>query len=221
MAETLISPGVLARENDSSFVTQQPVTVGAAIIGPTVKGPFEIPTVVTTYSDYVNKFGTTFLSGGQEYSYLTSISAYNYFQNGGTSLLVARVASGSFAPASASILASGSTVAFTLKTISEGTIMNNAGATGSNGTLVSGSADNVRWQITNRDTGSGTFSLLIRQGNDTTTEPVVLETWTNLSLDPTQPNYVSRVIGDSYQDYNSTENYIQVNGTFPNQSRYV
>jgi len=222
MAETLISPGVLARENDSSFVTQQPVTVGAAIIGPTVKGPFEIPTVVTTYSDYVNKFGTTFLSGGQEYSYLTSISAYNYFQNGGTSLLVARVASGSFAPASASILNTNTSASFTLKTISEGTIMNNSGSLGTNGTLTSGSADNVRWQITNRDTGSGTFSLLIRQGNDTTTEPVVLETWTNLSLDPTQPNYVSRVIGDSYQEYSgATENYIQVNGTFPNQSRYV
>jgi len=221
MAETLISPGVLARENDSSFVTQQPVTVGAAIIGPTVKGPVEIPTIVTTYSDYVNKFGTTFISGGQEYSYLTSISAYNYFQNGGTSLLVARVASGSFAPASASILASGSNVAFTLKTISEGTIMNNSGSEGTNGILSSGSADNVRWQIANRDTGSGTFSLLIRQGDDTTTEPVVLETWTNLSLDPTQPNYISRVIGDSYQTYNSSENYIQVNGTFPNQSRYV
>jgi hypothetical protein len=39
MAETLISPGVLARENDQSFITSQPVTVGAAIIGPTVKGP--------------------------------------------------------------------------------------------------------------------------------------------------------------------------------------
>jgi hypothetical protein len=221
MSETLISPGVLARENDNSFVSQQPVTVGAAIIGPTVKGPVEIPTTVTTYSDYVNKFGTTFLSGGQEYSYLTSISAYNYFQNGGTSLLVARVASGSFTPASASILASGSTIAFTLKTISEGTIMNNSGSEGTNGILSSGSADNVRWQIANRDTGSGTFSLLIRQGNDTTTEPVVLETWTNLSLDPTQPNYIARVIGDSYQSYNSSENYIQVNGTFPNQSRYV
>jgi len=57
MAETLISPGVLARENDNSFVTQQPVTVGASIIGPTVKGPVEIPTVVTTYSDYLNRFG--------------------------------------------------------------------------------------------------------------------------------------------------------------------
>jgi uncharacterized protein len=87
MAETLISPGVLARENDSSFITQQPVTVGAAIIGPAVKGPVEIPTVVTTYSDYVNRFGTTFLSGGAEYSYLTSIAAYNYFQQGGQSLV--------------------------------------------------------------------------------------------------------------------------------------
>jgi len=99
MAETLISPGVLARENDQSFITQQPVTVGAAIIGPTVKGPVEIPTLVTTYSDYLNKFGGTFLSGGQEYSYLTSIAAYNYFQQGGETLLVARVASGSFTSA--------------------------------------------------------------------------------------------------------------------------
>jgi hypothetical protein len=54
--ETLLSPGVLARENDSSFVTQGPVSVGAAIIGPTAKGPVEIPTVVTSYSDFVNKF---------------------------------------------------------------------------------------------------------------------------------------------------------------------
>ena len=28
MAETLVSPGVLARENDQSFITQQPVQVG-------------------------------------------------------------------------------------------------------------------------------------------------------------------------------------------------
>ncbi len=55
MAETLISPGVLSIENDQSFITQQPITVGAAIIGPTVKGPVEVPTVVTSYSDYQNK----------------------------------------------------------------------------------------------------------------------------------------------------------------------
>jgi len=103
MAETLLSPGVLARETDQSFLTQAPVTAGAAIIGPTVLGPVEVPTLVTTYSDYLNRFGGSFLSGGQQYSFLTQISAYNYFQNGGTSLLVTRVASGSFTSATASI----------------------------------------------------------------------------------------------------------------------
>jgi len=221
MAETLISPGVLARENDQSFITQQPVTVGAAIIGPTVKGPVEVPTVVTTYSDYLNKFGNTFLSGGQEYSYFTSIAAYNYFQQGGETLLVARVASGSWAPASASIAAINTSASFTLKTFSEGTIMNNSGSLGTNGILSSGSADNIRWQITGVDTGSGQFSLLIRQGNDTTTEPIVLETWSGLSLDPTQDNFIAKVIGDSYQQYNSTENFIETIGNYPNNSRYV
>ena len=33
MAETLLSPGVLARENDQSFLTAQPIVVGAAIVG--------------------------------------------------------------------------------------------------------------------------------------------------------------------------------------------
>ena len=49
MAETLISPGVLARENDSSFIAPAPIEAGAALIGPTVKGPVEEPTVVTSY----------------------------------------------------------------------------------------------------------------------------------------------------------------------------
>ena len=59
MAETLVSPGVLARENDQSFITEQPVQAGAAIVGPTVRGPIEIPTIVTSYSDFQNRFGTT------------------------------------------------------------------------------------------------------------------------------------------------------------------
>jgi uncharacterized protein len=95
MAETLVSPGVLARENDNTFIQQQPVDAGAAIVGPTVKGPVKIPTLVTSYTDYQNRFGTTFDSGSDEYTYLTSIAAYNYFTNGGDSLLVTRVVSAS------------------------------------------------------------------------------------------------------------------------------
>lgn len=102
MAETIVSPGVLAIENDQSQITQLPVQAGAAIVGPTVKGKVGIPTICTTYSDYSNKFGTTFESGSQTYTYLTSISAYNYFNSGGDSLLVTRVVSGSFTPATSS-----------------------------------------------------------------------------------------------------------------------
>ena len=227
MAETLISPGVLARENDQSFLTQQPVTVGAAIIGPAVKGPVEVPTLVTSYTDYLNKFGGAFLSGGQEYSYFTSIAAYNYFQQGGQTMLVTRVASGSFTSATVTggaISGSNTSGSFTLKTISEGTIMNNSGSVGTNGILTSGSSDNIRWQIAAPDTSSGQFTLLVRQGNDTTTEPIVLETWSGLSLDPTQPNYIARVIGDSYKALTIDADgvgYVQEVGTFTNQSRYV
>jgi len=254
MAETLLSPGVLARETDQSFLTQQPVQAGAAILGPTLLGPVEIPTLVTTYSDYLNKFGGSFLSGGVEYSFLTQISAYNYFQNGGTSLLVTRVASGSWTSATASIgnffsassttpLTNGATgfnsasggftftQSFVLSTISEGDVMNSIsgsdsaivyGLDSTNGSLASGSANNIRWQVTSTDTSAGTFSILIRQGNDDTNNANVIETWANLSLDPTQPNYISRVIGDQYRSFSSVDGaHIELNGQYPNQSRYV
>jgi hypothetical protein len=228
MAEQIVSPGVFTRENDQSFITQQPVQVGAAIVGPTVKGPVEIPTIVTSYSDYQNKFGTTFVSGNQTYSYLTSISAYNYFQNGGTTLLVTRVVSGAANWTSATSSAISSSVqastqpAFVLKTISEGTIMNSSGSEVS-GSLVSGTIDNLRWEISQADSGSGTFTLLIRRGDDTTNEKIVLETYANVSLDPEQSNYIARVIGDSYQQVASSgnETYIETIGNYPNASRYV
>jgi uncharacterized protein len=233
MAETLVSPGVLTRENDQSFITQQPVVVGAAIVGPTVKGPVEIPTVVTSYSDYQNRFGTTFMSGSSEsdeqiYTFLTSVAAYNYFQNGGESLLVTRVVSGSAAAwdyATAEVSGSSGTGSFQLEALDKGAIFNNSGSvnliTGGSGSLVSGSIDNIRWEIATTSTSSGTFSLLIRRGDDNNNNKVVLETWNNLSLDPTQPNYVARVIGNQTFTYNSSENYIQISGDFPNASRYV
>ena len=53
MAEQIVSPGVFQRETDQSFITPAPVEVGAAIVGPTVKGPVERPTVVTSFADLV------------------------------------------------------------------------------------------------------------------------------------------------------------------------
>ena len=193
MAEVLVSPGVLARENDQSFISAQPVQAGAAIVGPTLKGPVGIPTLVTSFSDYKNVYGCVVESGSAEYTYLTSISAYNYFQQGGDSLLVTRVVSGSYTSAeSDTITGSAGTTGniFTLKTISEGAIMNNAGTEGTNNTLSSGTKDNLRWEIVNPDTSAGTFSLLIRRGNDRSNNKAILETCADLSLDPNSNNYI-------------------------------
>ena len=319
MAEVLLSPGVLARENDNTFISAQPIQAGAAIVGPTVKGPVGIPTLVSSYSDYQNKFGAIVESGSVEYTYFTSISAYNYFQQGGDSLLVTRVTSGSFSSATSTTIgnsvesgvlgtlngvtksafnatgSAGGTVsavkssnvnvtasfvvansesissitldaavgtfaigtdivftsqslgategdgadltltlvagnivnenAFTLETLSEGAIMNSEGATGSNGTLVNGTKDNLRWEITLPNTASGTFNLLIRRGDDTTTSKTILETWTNLSLDPNSKDYIEKVIGNSKQtvteDAGTGEYYIKNEGTFNTLSNFV
>lgn len=224
MAEILLSPGVLARENDQSQVTQGPREFGAAIIGPAVKGPVEVPTLVTSFSEYLAVFGGALTSGSNIYSYLTSISANNYFQNGGRSLLVTRVTSGSFSSATSSI-EDIDTVAtpFVLETLSEGEIMNSFGSEGTNNTLANGTSDNIRWEIPSVNTSSGTFSLVIRRGDDKINQKVVLESYSNLSLDPYSPNYIAKVIGDVDKNLvqDGTDYYIQESGSYPNISRYV
>ena len=443
MAETLISPGVLSSENDQSFVTLRPQDRGAAIIGPTVLGPVEKPTLVGSFSAYQAIFGGALESGSNEYTYLTSIAANNYFQNGGTSLLVTRVVSGSFTSATSSFVnsvdgeplligadavlfangvfagsnftgsvdggtsyritsavfttngsgtggvinldidtgvpngvgvttagtgyevgdtltfstndnygsplistsilnavtintfntntdpsttfdgtyrfQSGSTAAtdlivsnggtatgvelevtilngaitnvvpyvagsgegegsivgttfeisedainaqtgdangtgkltlviteaelsagtFTitleaenlesslssleLETISEGEVMNTGTSELSNGALASGSAQNLRWEITSANTSSGVFSLAVRRGDDTNNNKIILETFNNISLDPFAPNYISKAIGDISTQLvtEGVDTFLQESGSFPQISNYV
>ena len=253
MAETLISPGVLARENDSSFVTARPVERGAAIIGPTVKGPIEQPTLVSSYSSFQAIFGDKLQSGSNEFSYLTSVAANNYFQNGGNSLLVTRVVSGSttqdWTPATSSAAAEQTGIVaafgiptgsqgpttglspFVLETISEGAIMNSAiqqdessnNVENGNGALISGSFDNLRYEIASVNSSSGVFSLLIRRGDDTNNQKVILEQYNNISLDPLAANYISRAIGDVSTTLvtEGSDTFLQESGSFPNISNYV
>jgi len=226
MANFTVSPGVTTNELDQTFLSGQPLLPGAAIIGPTVKGPYETPTLVTSYSDFQTKFGDSFVSGGVDYSYLTSIAAYNYFNYGGKLLTVARVASGTFTSATSSLIPTGSSgpttglSPFVLETISQGIIMNNSGSEVS-GSLVSGSKDNIRFEITNVNTGSGTFNVLIRQGNDTTSNKNILESFNGVNLDPNSSRYISTIIGDQKQSYNSTTNQITLTGDYSNNSNYV
>ena len=225
MAETLISPGVLTRENDQSLVTTGTVSTGLAVVGPTVKGPVNIPTVVTSYSDYINKFGGLFTSGGANYEYLTSITVNNYFQQGGESVLVARVASGSYTAASSTVGSNfgATTASFQLETLSVGALMNNSGNEIGTGSLVNGTSENVRWEIANSNSGSGAFTLLIRRGDDNSNTKTILETWSNLSLDPNANNYIEAVIGNqAFTPVSDGGNYyIQTSGSYTNKSRYI
>ena len=236
MAETLISPGVLARENDQSFIGSRPVTYGGAVIGPAIQGPVGIPTPVSSYSQYEAIFGGAIESGSQYYTYLNTVSARNYFEQGGESLLVTRVVSGSFTAANTSGSATsqeanlsidastGTRTSFKLDTLSQGEIMNSYQAADSaGGTLDLGSTNNLRWEIAGSNGSSGQFSLLIRRGNDTTNQKAVLETYNNLSLDPTAENYISKMIGDIFftVDVDGTDYYVKENGNYPNRSAYV
>ena len=224
MAETLISPGVLARENDQSLVTAKPLTRGAALIGPTVKGPVEKPVYISSFGSFQTIFGGVLQSGSSNFTYLTSVAANNYFSSGGTSLLVTRVTSGSFSSANSTEIVNGSsTNSFTLETISEGEIMNSSGPEIGSGSLASGSADNIRWEIASVNTSSGVFSLLIRRGNDNNNQKVILESFNNISLDPFSTNYISRAIGDitSTLIADSEGTYLQESGNYPNISNYV
>jgi phage tail sheath protein FI len=237
MAESIISPGVYTRENDISFITPAPIQAGAAFVGPTVKGPDNQPLIVTSYSDYVRKFGETFLSSSdKQYEFLTSVAVKNYFQNGGQTALVTRIVSGTYTGATSTFIsasAKASIQPFTLTTLGKGVIYNNASgqfaATGSassyinaDGSLVSGSSDNLRWEIANVNNALGSFSVIIRQGDDNTNNKTILETF-NVNLDPNSDNYIEKVIGNQYTtvgtDGSTSYNYPV--GEYPNASNYV
>jgi len=129
MAEKIISPGVFTKEVDQSFLPAGVQAIGAAVVGPAVKGPVLVPTIVSSYSEYVQIFGDTFSSGsGAEedtYKYLTSYSAQEYLKYADT-LTVVRVADN--AAAATSIVSSSTTVGLA-KAVGSLTIQNNHGNT--------------------------------------------------------------------------------------------
>ena len=372
MAEKVVSPGVFTNELDQSFLPAAVGEIGAAIIGPTVKGPAMVPTVVSSFSEFEQRFGSTVKSGSNYYSYLTSVAAQNYLRHG-SKLTVVRVLDGAFTEATASVanpttttgqssasllfrvntagkaayvdeectigsvdftfidasttnlnnsatqifVPTGSTTiatainlrdaimnaasqslhgltnvsasvnsgehatdfasmsisvsgsytlsqsavaatnlwvggqagdggmvgitstggffsettaageSFRLHTLGQGVIMNSFArgeSIGTNNTLSSGSSDNLRWEITNRNPKKGTVTLVIRRGDDTEKRKQVLETWNNVSFDPKATNYIEKIIGSQYHqlvtDADGTS-YIQPVGDYPQQSKYV
>ena len=224
MAEKLISPGVFTAENDLSFIPAGVGEIGGAIVGPTVKGPALVPTTVNSYAEYVQVFGDVFTSGSTVTEYLTSISAREYLKHSGT-LTVVRVLGAGYSNATSSAITAvtGAVAPFKLNTIADGLTQNSTGTEAANNVLsTTGTKDNLRWEITTNNLTKGTFTLVIRRGNDSSKHKVILETHSGLSLDPNSSNYIAKRIGDQYNALVTTDGtYLQPTGNFPNRSSYV
>ena len=388
MAEKILSPGVFTNEIDQSFLPATIGPIGAAVVGPTVKGPVLIPTVVSSYSEYVNVFGEVIISGSDSFQYLTSHTAKEYLRQGGPCTIV-RVADADASKATANVVStttSGATYAtssfsfakipsgsahgggpdeitigsvdytfvsqssgladsstqvflnygetttlaaaylvsaindaerdgvtslsisasstaalveitassagtsgnltittgsggdatattegflvagtagdaigvfsmgggtdsstqsnlFTLEALGDGPGFNSTSSFGTDNLLTpltssvgndqfasgnyGGRADNFRWEISQRNLKKGTFTLLLRQGNDTTKKKQVIETHENLSLDPDTSNYILKRIGNTTRTVAVEDSaaYIKESGIgsviFPNKSKYV
>tara|TARA_R110002020_G_scaffold127669_2_gene286340 strand:- start:2332 stop:4233 length:1902 start_codon:yes stop_codon:yes gene_type:complete len=103
MAEKIISPGVFTNEIDATFLPSAVADIGAAIIGPTVKGPALIPTVVSSYSEFQQIFGDVQPSGSDDMQYLTSHTAEQYLRHS-DSLTIVRILEGSPSHATANVV---------------------------------------------------------------------------------------------------------------------
>ena len=79
---------------------------------------------------------------------------------------------------------------------------------------------NIKTAGTVSGTDYGTFTVVVREFDDTNKKKNVLETWANVNLDPNSPNYISRVIGDRKLSI-AADGKITENGDWINNSKYV
>jgi phage tail sheath protein FI len=351
MAEKIVSPGVFTNEKDLSFLPAGIAAIGAAIVGPTLKGPAFVPTVVSNFNDFINMFGglseetyvpyavksylknastvtvvrilqeggynvnnvlaITYSSGSVQRIVGVALPSAKALQSNGLSLANSNITSsiGSFGSGSASgsfyLSVSGSGGSFTnfalsasfvpssnisfdkvlgtnvksnqnafaylwfsdfmaannanptaLMQLSASTALNLSGSTfgpyrpartpyvtsqliaGQNPkalfrffTLADGTDTNTQVKIsiinqtlpTSSSIGNvyGTFTVLVRDYNDTDQRPVVLESFNNLDLDPNSANFIARRIGDRYNQINAVDNSVKVLGDYPNVSKYI
>ena len=367
MAEQIISPGVFTRENDQSFLPQGVGAIGAAIVGPTVKGPAFVPTVVKNFAEYERKFGTLssdtfvpqtvreYLKNAGSVTVCRVLAGGGYTLENGTNEFITLIATGSSAtdkvllgvifPSkavdtndlkdsiissaslngnfsltlsgsntsasqfSASINPANSNYIFkqlgdspdnsksgvvtydgtpgytyinfqTLQTelLATGSDLTGYGTLGSssflelntqslavsfsgigqtegyayastpfitsqflNGTttkqlfkfhtIAHGTETNIEFKISisnlkepnniDNEEQYSNFSVIIRKYGDKDKTPSIVEQFNGCNLDPDSPNYISRVIGDRYPQYNETLDKVELLGDFSNISDYV
>ena len=74
---------------------------------------------------------------------------------------------------------------------------------------------------TNTSDPYGSFNVLIRAASDRDNVIQIVEQFTNVNLNPNSENYIGRVIGDHYYDFDYDQKVLRQYGQFANNSKYI
>ncbi|MBI5936903.1 MAG: phage tail sheath subtilisin-like domain-containing protein [Betaproteobacteria bacterium] len=183
MATSYYHPGVYVEEIPSGAKPIEGVTTAvAALVGYTTEGPVGEATLVHSWDEYKASFGEI-----QSETDAMGLSAFYFFLNGGKDAYIARLAANTVAsalPAGKVLGRSGGSAAAT-------NVMNISAK--SDGVW----GDDLRVQVTSVDSAGYRFNLEVSMEEDG--ETTVLESFSRLSMDTSDTNYVLTAVNGNSQ----------------------
>lgn len=169
-----IYPGTYVEEIPSGVRTIAGVpTSVTAFVGEAKRGPVNQPVTIVSFSHYERRYGG--LSAGSEMSY----AIRQFFLNGGAEAIVVRVASN--AVAASTVLQNGSSAPVDVLRVT-------ATDEGLEGNTIS---------IGIEHHAGGLFNLVVNHGDAVNASAAVMETFSGLSMDPSDFRFVERAVNNS------------------------
>jgi phage tail sheath protein FI len=160
--------------------------VAAAFLGSHFRGPVGEPVLINSWTQFRNIYGGFPASGpASDLSY----AVHDYFTSGGRAAIVCRLAGTGSAASTVTLDDRDGTPAETLTVSAK-----SEGLWG----------DDLRVSVVDRDAANGRFDLVVYKGG--TTDPFIVERWTNLTMEAGHARYVESVVNSDY----SGSNYITV-----------
>jgi len=175
---TYSRPGVFIQEVElpQEVALADVGTAAGALVGTLAKGPATAPVLVTSWTQFVKTFGSL------EDAYPTTWAAYNFFANGGRQLYVRRI-SGTGAASSSVVLTDRSNAELNTLLVRAA----NPGAWG----------NDVSVEVKEAGTDDRFTLLVYGAPIGTVANSNLLEQFTDLSMDATDPRYVVSVVNSS------------------------
>jgi hypothetical protein len=184
MAERIVSPGVFTQERDLSFLPQGVAQIGAAFIGPFVKGPAFIPTTTEGLDAFITTFGEP---GPTSYA---GYAVNNYLREAGSATVVRVLgwtdvgADQGYATTVGNIYVSGSDGSFLFATIHP-----NIGIAG----IQTISATEITSASFGLTVGSGSVTLSVTASTDSTSADFISNIFGTTAAAGSVPGYVYAV----------------------------